>query len=77
MAPGGTSLWRSAGLSYLQYVNKAAVVVRAATKEPLKSKIASRSEIDFAAWKWANGERGTRVDVDSIKKAHEAFKVAA
>ncbi|CAK4082592.1 unnamed protein product [Aphanomyces euteiches] len=77
MAPTGTSLWRSAGLSYLQYVNKSAAVVRSATKEPLKSKIASRNEVDFAAWKWANGERLNRVDVDSIKKAHEAFKVAA
>ncbi|KAF0685000.1 Aste57867_23029 [Aphanomyces stellatus] len=77
MVAKGTSLWRSAGLSYLQYVNKSAAVVRAATKEPLKSKIAARSEVDFAAWKWTQGERGARIDVDSIKKAQEAFKAVA
>jgi F-type H+-transporting ATPase subunit epsilon len=74
MAATGTSLWRAVGMSYLQYVNHSANVLRNALKEPLKTKMVSRNTVDFAAWKWTNGERGARVEVNSIKKATEAFK---
>ena len=60
MASKGTSLWRTAGVSYLQYVNQSANVVRAALKEPVKSTVQARSNVEFASFKWANGERGER-----------------
>lgn len=60
MAAKGTSFFRVAGLSYLQYVNKSAIVLREALKEPLKSKVAGRNKVEFAAFKWADGERGKR-----------------
>lgn len=60
MSGKGTSMWRVAGLSYLQYVNKSAAVLRESLKEPVKSKLVARSNVNFAGFKWANGERGTR-----------------
>lgn len=56
----GTSLWRMAGKSYLQYANQSAAVLRESLKEPVKSKVLSRSKVEFAGFKWAEGERGTR-----------------
>ncbi|CAH0477133.1 unnamed protein product [Peronospora belbahrii] len=76
MTTKGTSLWRMAGVSYLQYVNQSANVVRTALKEPIKSTVQTRSHVGFAGFKWANGERGERVNVDSIKTIAEAFKKA-
>ncbi|KAL7680491.1 putative ATP synthase, F1 complex, epsilon subunit [Plasmopara halstedii] len=76
MANKGTSLWRMAGVSYLQYVNKSASVLRASLKEPAKSTLEARSNVEFAAFKWVNGERGERVDIDSIKKIADTFKMA-
>jgi hypothetical protein len=60
MAGKGTSLWRMAGMSYLQYINKSASVLRSTLKEPAKTKLASRSNVEIAGFKWANGERGKR-----------------
>ncbi|OWZ23750.1 H - or Na -translocating F-type, V-type and A-type ATPase (F-ATPase) [Phytophthora megakarya] len=76
MASKGTSLWRMAGVSYLQYANQSAGVLRAALKEPVKSTVQARSNVEFAGFKWANGERGERINVDSIKTIAEAFKKA-
>ncbi|DAZ95909.1 TPA: hypothetical protein N0F65_012620 [Lagenidium giganteum] len=76
MSGKGTSLWRVAGMSYLQYVNKSAGVLREAVKEPLKSKIAARSNVQFAGFKWAEGERGARAEISSVKKAAEIFSKA-
>lgn len=60
MSGKGTSMWRVAGLSYLQYVNKSAAVLRESLKEPVKSKLVARSNVNFAGFKWADGERGKR-----------------
>ncbi|GAB9462693.1 hypothetical protein Gpo141_00000180 [Globisporangium polare] len=76
MSGKGTSMWRVAGLSYLQYVNKSAAVLRESLKEPVKSKLVARSNVNFAGFKWADGERGKRVQIDSIAKAAEAFAKA-
>ncbi|KAI9908711.1 hypothetical protein PsorP6_004016 [Peronosclerospora sorghi] len=76
MTVKGTSLWRMAGVSYLQYVNQSASVLRASLKEPVKSTVQARSNVQFAGFKWTNGERGERVNVDSIKTIAEAFKKA-
>lgn len=60
MSSTGTSLWRVAGMSYLQYVNKSAGILREALKEPVKSKLTPRTNVEFAGFKWADGERGKR-----------------
>lgn len=60
MSSTGTSLWRVAGMSYLQYVNKSAGILREALKEPIKSKLTPRTNVEFAGFKWADGERGKR-----------------
>mmetsp|Transcript_39701 Transcript_39701/g.84577 ORF Transcript_39701/g.84577 Transcript_39701/m.84577 type:complete len:84 (+) Transcript_39701:1-252(+) len=39
--------WKSAGLSYLQYVTKASQVLRAATKESVRKKFVKREIIAF------------------------------
>lgn len=39
-----------AGVSYLQYVNKSAGVLRAALKEPVKSTVEARSNVEFAGF---------------------------
>ena len=53
-------MWRMAGVSYLQYVNQSAVVLRSALKEPVKSTVQARSNVEFAGFKWTDGERGER-----------------
>nr|CCA14142.1 H or Na translocating Ftype putative [Albugo laibachii Nc14] len=73
----GTSLWRVAGVSYLQYTNKSACILRDLLKEPLKSKLAPRNRVEFAGFKWSDGERGTRVDIKSISEIAKAFKAKA
>lgn len=61
MSPAkGTSLWRVAGMSYMQYTNKSACILRETLKEPLKSKLAPRNHIEYAGFKWTDGERGAR-----------------
>lgn len=55
-----SSFWRQAGLSYLQYANKAASVLRETLKEPLRSQAAGRSAVSFGAHVWKDGNRGAR-----------------
>jgi F-type H+-transporting ATPase subunit epsilon len=54
----GASFWRIAGLSYLQYVNKASACVRAGLKEPMKTKADARGRVGYITRDWANGTRG-------------------
>lgn len=56
----GVSLWRAAGMSYLQYVNKSANVLRSALKEPIKSKANAMSNVQFTGFQWKNGVRGDK-----------------
>ena len=53
----GASFWRIAGLSYLQYVNKASTCVRAALKEPLRTQASARDRVGYITRDWAGGER--------------------
>ena len=70
MSGKGTSFFRQAGLSYLQYVNKSAGVLRETLKEPVKSKVLGRNKVEFAAFKWADGERGKRgMSCANLKKS--------
>eukprot|EP00538_Stauroneis_constricta_P005450 CAMPEP_0119558880 /NCGR_PEP_ID=MMETSP1352-20130426/11470_1 /TAXON_ID=265584 /ORGANISM="Stauroneis constricta, Strain CCMP1120" /LENGTH=72 /DNA_ID=CAMNT_0007606371 /DNA_START=36 /DNA_END=254 /DNA_ORIENTATION=+ len=63
------SFWRIAGLSYLQYVNRAAVSVRSALKEPAKSKLAAQTEFSYKASSWADGVQSEKVEITSLGAA--------
>jgi len=52
-----------------QYVNRAAVSVRSALKEPAKSKLAVQGEFHYKASAWAAGEQGPKVDVTTFAGA--------
>ena len=69
MTATGTSLWRVAGLSYLQYVNKSASAVRAALKEPARTKALARDQIHLAGFKWSSGVRGDKGKTRTILHA--------
>eukprot|EP00588_Corethron_pennatum_P021491 CAMPEP_0194317916 /NCGR_PEP_ID=MMETSP0171-20130528/14590_1 /TAXON_ID=218684 /ORGANISM="Corethron pennatum, Strain L29A3" /LENGTH=67 /DNA_ID=CAMNT_0039074647 /DNA_START=92 /DNA_END=295 /DNA_ORIENTATION=+ len=42
-----TTFWRSAGMSYVQYLNRATTTLRASLKEPAKSKAASQAIFSY------------------------------
>ncbi len=52
------TFWRAASLSYLEYVNHASHAVRAALKEPLRSKASSRGNIHLRERWYENGVGG-------------------
>ena len=54
----GSSFWRIAGMSYLQYLNKATGCVRVALKEPMRTQAAVRSKVSYNSADWVNGVRG-------------------
>ena len=54
----GSSYWRLAGLSYLQYLNKASGAVRSCLKEPMLTQSAVRDRVAYISRDWANGVRG-------------------
>eukprot|EP00815_Leptocylindrus_aporus_P007462 CAMPEP_0116057328 /NCGR_PEP_ID=MMETSP0322-20121206/4541_1 /TAXON_ID=163516 /ORGANISM="Leptocylindrus danicus var. apora, Strain B651" /LENGTH=65 /DNA_ID=CAMNT_0003541309 /DNA_START=95 /DNA_END=292 /DNA_ORIENTATION=- len=56
-----TTFWRLAGMSYLQYVNKASAVVVNALKEPAKSQALARMEYSFNKSVWEAGTQGKKV----------------
>jgi F-type H+-transporting ATPase subunit epsilon len=47
--------WRVAGMSYIKYSNLCADMVRAALKEPMKSKAKAREVIYYRSAVWKNG----------------------
>jgi len=49
------SYWRSAGLTYLQYINVATTFARKVTKEAVRAKYMSREGIHYRKQKWAKG----------------------
>uniref|UniRef100_A0A7S3L8J2 Uncharacterized protein n=1 Tax=Amphora coffeiformis TaxID=265554 RepID=A0A7S3L8J2_9STRA len=58
-----TTFWRMAGLSYLQYVNKAASTIRGALKEPAKSRLAVQDTFSFKKSSWSGGVQGPKTEV--------------
>jgi hypothetical protein len=52
------TFWRAASLSYLEYVNHASHAVRAALKEPLRSKASSRGNLHLRERWYENGVGG-------------------
>ncbi|KAL3780450.1 hypothetical protein ACHAW5_004576 [Stephanodiscus triporus] len=55
-----TTFWRLAGVSYVQYVTKASSTVRAALKEPAKSKAMIQETYLFNKSTWTNGVQGPK-----------------
>ena len=49
-----STFWRAAKLSYLEYVNHSSSAVRAALKEPLRSKAAARGNVHLRE-RWYEG----------------------
>jgi len=70
MAPtAATSFWRIAGMSYLQYVNRAAGSVRSALKEPMKSKLQAQGEFSYNASTWTKSVLNSKAEVKSLSQA--------
>eukprot|EP00339_Tiarina_fusa_P012336 CAMPEP_0117010612 /NCGR_PEP_ID=MMETSP0472-20121206/9310_1 /TAXON_ID=693140 ORGANISM="Tiarina fusus, Strain LIS" /NCGR_SAMPLE_ID=MMETSP0472 /ASSEMBLY_ACC=CAM_ASM_000603 /LENGTH=73 /DNA_ID=CAMNT_0004713191 /DNA_START=86 /DNA_END=307 /DNA_ORIENTATION=+ len=64
-----TTFWRLAGMSYLQYVNRAAGSVRTALKEPAKSKLAAQGEFSYKIASWQTGVQGEKTLITSLSTA--------
>eukprot|EP00541_Cyclophora_tenuis_P010842 CAMPEP_0116558610 /NCGR_PEP_ID=MMETSP0397-20121206/9902_1 /TAXON_ID=216820 /ORGANISM="Cyclophora tenuis, Strain ECT3854" /LENGTH=65 /DNA_ID=CAMNT_0004084219 /DNA_START=24 /DNA_END=221 /DNA_ORIENTATION=- len=58
-----TTFWRIAGMSYLQYINKATSTVRSALKEPAKQKAMQKEVFGFNKAVWEGGVQGPKVPV--------------
>ncbi|XP_018784132.1 PREDICTED: ATP synthase subunit epsilon, mitochondrial [Bactrocera latifrons] len=56
-----TNAWRAAGLTYIQYSNICARVVRQSLKANLRSDAAKRNETHVKFTPWANGKPARRV----------------
>ncbi|TFJ88029.1 hypothetical protein NSK_000383 [Nannochloropsis salina CCMP1776] len=72
MSAAATTYWRIAGLTYLQYTSKAAGVLRAALKEPLRTKTMAKEKIFFKRLEWSSKMIGQpvgplKVEVTSLK----------
>ncbi|CAJ1939664.1 unnamed protein product [Cylindrotheca closterium] len=67
-----TTIWRIAGMTYLQYVNRAAGSVRSAVKEPMKSKLAAHGEFSYSAAAWNAGVQGAKTEVTVLGAAGKA-----
>jgi hypothetical protein len=52
-----------------QYANRAAGSVRAALKEPLKSKLAVQGQFSYKASTWEAGDQSPKVEIDTLEKA--------
>ncbi|KAL3938220.1 MAG: hypothetical protein SGBAC_006827 [Bacillariaceae sp.] len=70
MSPApNTTFWRIAGMTYLQYVNRAAGSVRSAVKEPMKSKLAAQGQFSYRASSWTAGAQGVKTEVTTLGAA--------
>eukprot|EP00527_Entomoneis_sp_CCMP2396_P000411 CAMPEP_0198146242 /NCGR_PEP_ID=MMETSP1443-20131203/28307_1 /TAXON_ID=186043 /ORGANISM="Entomoneis sp., Strain CCMP2396" /LENGTH=67 /DNA_ID=CAMNT_0043810131 /DNA_START=55 /DNA_END=258 /DNA_ORIENTATION=- len=61
-----TTFWRIAGLSYLQYVNKAAGSIRSALKEPAKRKAMAQDKYYYKKSTWTAGEMGPKTECGAL-----------
>ena len=52
MSSTGTTFWRLAGMTFLQYSQTSAAVVRLCLKEPLRTKALAREKIFFKKLVW-------------------------
>jgi len=57
--------WRSAGMSYLQYVTQSTRVLRSFLKEPLKTRQLAASNINFKQQLYIGGKAAPKTDVNT------------
>ena len=62
-----STIWRAAGLSYLQYLQASSVAMRNSLKEPARSKALRGGVVHLRERLWVNGEGGEKVVIDSLK----------
>ena len=56
-------------IGHTQFVTRASSTVRAALKEPAKSKAMAQESFAYNASKWSGGAQGDKVAVDALGKA--------
>lgn len=61
-----TTFWRLAGVSYVQYVSKASSTLRAALREPARSKAAAQESFAYNRATYAKGVPSQKVKVDQL-----------
>ncbi|KAK0572772.1 hypothetical protein LWI29_036991 [Acer saccharum] len=54
---GAAPFWRAAGMTYINYANLCAKMVRNCLKEPHKSEAISREKVHYSISKWADGKQ--------------------
>ncbi|GAX22503.1 hypothetical protein FisN_14Hh125 [Fistulifera solaris] len=64
-----TTFWRVAGMSYLQYINKAAGTMRSVLKEPAKTRAMAQEAYGYNAAVWEAGKQGPKLPVANIQQA--------
>jgi F-type H+-transporting ATPase subunit epsilon len=64
-----TTFWRMAGMSYLQYVNKAATSMRGALKEPAQRKAMEQEAFAYKVSTWQDGKQSPKVPVDVLAQS--------
>ncbi len=63
-------MWRSAGkVSYLQYANEMASVLRECLKEPLKEKAQRSAKLQLKERVFQNGTEVSRVEITDLRGA--------
>ena len=63
-------MWRSAGkVSYLQYANEMASVLRECLKEPLKEKAQRSARVHLKERVFQNGSEISRVEISDLRDA--------
>eukprot|EP00584_Thalassiosira_punctigera_P016487 CAMPEP_0172549882 /NCGR_PEP_ID=MMETSP1067-20121228/22576_1 /TAXON_ID=265564 ORGANISM="Thalassiosira punctigera, Strain Tpunct2005C2" /NCGR_SAMPLE_ID=MMETSP1067 /ASSEMBLY_ACC=CAM_ASM_000444 /LENGTH=67 /DNA_ID=CAMNT_0013337323 /DNA_START=84 /DNA_END=287 /DNA_ORIENTATION=+ len=63
-----TTFWRLAGVSYVQYVNKASSTLRMALREPAKSKAVAQETFAYNRSQWTEGAQGPKTMVGKFSK---------
>nr|PNR62045.1 hypothetical protein PHYPA_000469 [Physcomitrium patens] len=54
----GSAYWRAAGMTYIWFACRCAVVVRSCLKEPFKSQALSREKVHYRFGKYNDGKQG-------------------
>ena len=71
MSSSATTFWKLAGMTFLQYSQTSAAVVRLCLKEPLRTKALAREKIFFKKLLWKPSYAG--VPVGPLKKPIESL----
>eukprot|EP00558_Chaetoceros_sp_UNC1202_P003658 CAMPEP_0197234792 /NCGR_PEP_ID=MMETSP1429-20130617/2446_1 /TAXON_ID=49237 /ORGANISM="Chaetoceros sp., Strain UNC1202" /LENGTH=70 /DNA_ID=CAMNT_0042693281 /DNA_START=70 /DNA_END=282 /DNA_ORIENTATION=+ len=64
-----TTFWRLAGMSYTQYVTRAATAMRTALKEPAKTKAMANEAFSYNATVWEGGVGSGKKNISKLGDA--------